>query len=64
MLRREATTIKLTPEDILEYDNRVATVQQNSYIKDDNNEQDADVSITNYKNRNDRMGVQPRPNGI
>ncbi|EGV63090.1 hypothetical protein PSN45_004642 [Yamadazyma tenuis] len=60
MLRRAATTIKLTPEDIVEYDEAVsAGLQGNSYLKEENlQEQEPDISISNYKDRNERMGVQ------
>lgn len=54
MLRRGATTIKLTPEDISEYDQSVVNSAQ--YLKDDNlQEQEPDNSITNYKDRNERI---------
>lgn len=61
MLRRGATTIKLTPEDILEYDktaNSDLQRQNLTYLKDDQlQEQEPDVSINTYKDRNERMGV-------
>ncbi|CAH6722105.1 hypothetical protein CLIB1444_08S01992 [[Candida] jaroonii] len=54
MLRRGATTIKLTPEDISEYDQSVVNSAQ--YLKEDNlQEQEPDNSITNYKDRNERI---------
>ena len=61
MLRRGATTIKLTPEDIQEYDKTVNSEIQRqnlTYLKVDQlQEQEPDVSINTYKDRNDRMGV-------
>lgn len=56
MLRREATTIKLTPEDIQEYDQNNDTLQMN-YLQNDLQEQEPDTSI-NPKSRNERIGVQ------
>lgn len=59
MLRRAATTIKLIPEDIHEFDQTISN-NNNSYLKDDNlqeqdPEQEPDVSITNYKSRHERI---------
>lgn len=64
MLRRAATTIKLTPEDILEYDKSVSIQEkgdQTSYLKDEQLQEhinEPEVSMK-YKQqtRNDRMGV-------
>lgn len=64
MLRRAATTIKLTPEDILEYDKSVSIQEkedQTSYLKDEQLQEhihEPEVSLK-YKqqSRNDRMGV-------
>lgn len=61
MLRRGATTIKLTPEDILEYDKTATSDLQRqnlSYLKEDQlQEHEPDLSLNTYKDRNDRIGA-------
>lgn len=62
MLRRPATTIKLTPEDILEYDDSVLLQQSASIsLVDHNQEQDKSLTGIIFKeplqNKNERIGV-------
>ncbi|KAF3990186.1 hypothetical protein FT663_02197 [Candidozyma haemuli var. vulneris] len=63
MLRRPATTIKLTPEDVLEYDDSVAVQKAQNETQIDSN-QELDKSHTNITfkepslaGRNERLGV-------
>ncbi|KAL7662459.1 hypothetical protein ABC855_g4706 [[Candida] zeylanoides] len=64
MLRRTATTIKLTPEDILEYDDSLARNPQKYASYDETNNDEQDNSALRYKDdqsRDERIGVrQPR----
>lgn len=61
MLRRPATTIKLTPEDILHYDDSVQLRQKSGLQIDNNQEQEKSQDGILFKeplqSRNDRMGV-------
>lgn len=68
MLRRPATTIKLTPEDILEYDDAKAVASDSNSTFANNSQlqehpSDADSSSLSFKDlnavraREDRLGV-------
>ncbi|CAH2353596.1 hypothetical protein CLIB1423_11S03312 [[Candida] railenensis] len=65
MLRRTATTIKLTPEDILEYDDNLAkAAQEYPYNQGISNNDEQDHSILKFKDlpeesltRDERIGI-------
>lgn len=62
MLRRPATTIKLTPEDILEYDDSVLLRESAvPSLVDHNQEQDKSATGITFKeplqSKNERVGV-------
>lgn len=65
MLRRTATTIKLTPEDILEYDDNLAkSAQEYPYNQEISNNDEQDHSILKFKDlpeesltRDERIGI-------
>lgn len=62
MLRRPATTIKLTPEDVLEYDDSVAEQKSQNETQIDLHQEDKTVPTITFKEpslagRNERLGV-------
>ena len=61
MLRRPATTIKLTPEDILEYDDSIAMKQQSSFSHVDQTQEQDKLHPIIFKEplltRNERIGI-------
>lgn len=66
MLRRPATTIKLTPEDILEYDELVAKQQeqpvgQQQILNSELQESDADTSNISFKDSSYLYNQNPPP---
>lgn len=66
MLRRPATTIKLTPEDILEYDESVAKQQeqpvgQQQILNSELQESDADTSNISFKDSSYLYNQNPPP---
>lgn len=61
MLRRTATTIKLNPEDILEYDDSLAKSSQQFAYNETTNNDEQDHSILKFKDqepltRDERIG--------
>jgi len=65
MLRRPITTIKLTPEDVLEYDDSLSSTQTNSKTEaesESSNVRDHQASSNGptklKKSRNERLGVE------
>lgn len=61
MLRRQATTIKLTPEDVLEYDDSLMSTAQGNERDDRQAELQEQINnsseLISYKERDVRVGV-------
>lgn len=57
MLRRPATTISLTPEDVLEYDDSVSQRQSNAPVDRDQEKMHLPIFKEPMQLRNERIGL-------